>query len=246
MANKRYTEYNAKIENPADAIRFVSSNIILAPFRLVNEYTKKIIFINRDLARKHLAYSVILNAFLIVSEIINIFIKRETIILVETNVIPGVISLVIIIVLYIVSGRLRTFDLVENPNPGTYTESVDKEEEEDLDLGFSEDVTEDIKFDDVSELDEWSKEQEEIENLDTVQDYGPTQAGLISNKLLDEIENSSNIPDGLFGSVSPEVKKELEDSVTVDTYNMEGVDTPIFAEEETLSRLGDLLAQGGY
>lgn len=48
----RYTEYDYKTETPFDTIRLMSSSIFLAPFRLVNEISKKILYLPKDLVEK--------------------------------------------------------------------------------------------------------------------------------------------------------------------------------------------------
>lgn len=91
----RYTEHDFTIDHIFDFIRIAFSSVFLAPFRLVNEYSKKVLFIDKEHIQKHLFVALGINILLIIFEIIGILKAREFIIL--TSNIPGLLFSFILI-----------------------------------------------------------------------------------------------------------------------------------------------------
>ena len=233
---KRYTEYSGKIENPADAIRLVSVGILLAPFRLVNEYTKKIMFIDRAAAKTQLLFAMGLNALLVIAEIVYVFIRRKTIVILETNIVPGIVSLVIIFVFYMALCRLKSFDLQEvSEDPNPYVE---------------EDPNPDIELENMEESEDTQIESEpepnpvSFEDLYEKSDFG--EPGVLSDEMLDFSESMYNLKEELMKS-SGEIKQVLDDSVENNYFDLDcngWNDMP--NGDEMLESMADILEGGNF
>lgn len=95
----RYTESDFTIDHIFDFIRLVFSSIFLAPFRFCNEYSKKLLFIDKERIKQHIVLALGLNVLLGVSEIIRI-VRTRTFIVLQSNIPALLISMVLIGGLY--------------------------------------------------------------------------------------------------------------------------------------------------
>lgn len=99
----RYTEkkYDFYFDNFFDIIRVVFLFLFLSPFRLINEISKKVIYLGKELIEKILIGSIVMCSFLIVvSLIIQLFRNKLSILKGPIPIISGLICLLLLGVLY--------------------------------------------------------------------------------------------------------------------------------------------------
>lgn len=108
----RYTETSHKIENPADLIRVVSSCIVLSMFRMVNEYSKRVMFLGQDKLKIQFSVALGINGLLLVGEFISKFVIGDRVIVImESHFIPLIISFVLISLILLVVIKNPDFDI---------------------------------------------------------------------------------------------------------------------------------------
>ena len=108
----RYTETSHKIENPADLIRVVSSCIVLSMFRMVNEYSKRVMFLGQDKLKIQFSVALGINGLLLVGEFISKFVIGDCVIVImESHFIPLIISFVLISLILLVVIKNPDFDI---------------------------------------------------------------------------------------------------------------------------------------
>ena len=114
----RYTETSHKIENPADLIRVVSSCIVLSLFRMVNEYSKRVMFLGQDKLKVQFSVALGINGLLLVGEFISKFIIGDRVIVImESHFIPLIISFILISLILLVVIKNPNFDIQISANP---------------------------------------------------------------------------------------------------------------------------------
>ncbi len=114
----RYTETSHKIENPADLIRVVSSCIVLSLFRMVNEYSKRVMFLGQDKLKVQFSVALGINGLLLVGEFINKFVIRDRVIVImESHFIPLIISFILISLILLVVIKNPNFDIQISAKP---------------------------------------------------------------------------------------------------------------------------------
>lgn len=108
----RYTETSHKIENPADLIRVVSSCIVLSLFRMVNEYSKRVMFLGQDKLKIQFSVALGINGLLLVGEFISKFVIGDRVIVImESHFIPLIISFILISLMLLVVIKNPNFDI---------------------------------------------------------------------------------------------------------------------------------------
>lgn len=108
----RYTETSHKIENPADLIRVVSSCIVLSLFRMVNEYSKRVMFLGQDKLKIQFSVALGINGLLLVGEFISKFVIGDRVIVImESHFIPLIISFILISLILLVVIKNPNFDI---------------------------------------------------------------------------------------------------------------------------------------
>lgn len=114
----RYTETSHKIENPADLIRVVSSCIVLSLFRMVNEYSKRVMFLGQDKLKIQFSVALGINGLLLVGEFISKFVIGDRVIVImESHFIPLIISFILISLILLVVIRNPNFDIQVSAKP---------------------------------------------------------------------------------------------------------------------------------
>ena len=114
----RYTETSHKIENPADLIRVVSSCIVLSLFRMVNEYSKRVMFLGQDKLKVQFSVALGINGLLLVGEFISKFIIGDRVIVImESHFIPLIISFILISLILLVVIKNPNFDIQISAKP---------------------------------------------------------------------------------------------------------------------------------
>lgn len=114
----RYTETSHKIENPADLIRVVSSCIVLSLFRMVNEYSKRVMFLGQDKLKVQFSVALGINGLLLVGEFINKFVIGDRVIVImESHFIPLIISFILISLILLVVIKNPNFDIQISAKP---------------------------------------------------------------------------------------------------------------------------------
>lgn len=114
----RYTETSHKIENPADLIRVVSSCIVLSLFRMVNEYSKRVMFLGQDKLKVQFSVALGINGLLLVGEFIsNFVIGDRVIVIMESHFIPLIISFILISLILLVVIKNPNFDIQISAKP---------------------------------------------------------------------------------------------------------------------------------
>lgn len=114
----RYTETSHKIENPADLIRVVSSCIVLSLFRMVNEYSKRVMFLGQDKLKVQFSVALGINGLLLVGEFISKFIIGDhVIVIMESHFIPLIISFILISLILLVVIKNPNFDIQISAKP---------------------------------------------------------------------------------------------------------------------------------
>lgn len=114
----RYTETSHKIENPADLIRVVSSCIVLSLFRMVNEYSKRVMFLGQDKLKVQFSVALGINGLLLVGEFISKFVIGDRVIVImESHFIPLIISFILISLILLVVIKNPNFDIQISAKP---------------------------------------------------------------------------------------------------------------------------------
>lgn len=114
----RYTETSHKIENPADLIRVVSSCIVLSLFRMVNEYSKRVMFLGQDKLKIQFSVALGINGLLLVGEFISKFVIGDRVIVImESHFIPLIISFILISLILLVVIKNPNFDIQISAKP---------------------------------------------------------------------------------------------------------------------------------
>lgn len=108
----RYTENSHDIKNPADLIRVVSSCIILSLFRMVNEYSKRVMFLGHQKLKTHFSIALGINGLMLIGEFVYRFvIGNRVVIILETHFIPLVISFIFIAIILLIICKNPGFDV---------------------------------------------------------------------------------------------------------------------------------------
>lgn len=109
----RYTENEFKIDHIFDFIRIFFSSIFLAPYRLLNEYSKKILLLDKRIIKYNMLVAIGFNILFLAREIYKIF-TNPLLQISDSYLIDICISLVIIMVVYYVTSIFDKPVLTEN------------------------------------------------------------------------------------------------------------------------------------
>lgn len=109
----RYTENEFKIDHIFDFIRIFFSSIFLAPYRLLNEYSKKILLLDKRIIKYNMLVAIGFNILFLARELYKIF-TNPLLQISDSYLIDICISLVIIMVVYYVTSIFDKPVLTEN------------------------------------------------------------------------------------------------------------------------------------
>lgn len=95
----RYTEHEFKIDHVFDFIRVFFSSIFLAPYRLLNEYSRKILLLDKKIIKHNMLCAIGFNLLFLAREVYKIF-TCPYLQISDTYLVEMCISLVVIMVVF--------------------------------------------------------------------------------------------------------------------------------------------------
>lgn len=214
----RYTESDFTIDHVFDFIRLVFSSIFLAPFRFCNEYSKKLLFLDKECIRKHVLLALALVLFLAVTEGIGIIRANEFVILASN--IPA------LLLAFIIIGALYYLVMIYDQPKVTYgvkPEKPKKEKQKRKPIKFD---AEDLIEDNEEELERLAKEKE-VETSDI--SNGIDLSGIKFNMpekekvevTLDALNNQPKLDYNFYAQTPKEAVDELQQAYKEDAWGME-------------------------
>lgn len=245
----RYTEYEFKVDHFFDILRIICCSLFRAPIQLVNEISKKIVYIEKKILRKVCFGSLVVNLILIVVNLgYNLFHLHRL------NFTKGRLPLASLLIglgfsalLLLLVDRIKEPKFIEgsrrnkpqNLNTENETETVEEMYQEDSlqdlakiygsDTTYKNDNTEDLLT-----LDDLENEQvKQTENEDTlsVDDFQFLSkiSSIHDEENLKEMLN--NVPDILSEAQSNEINSNIDKAVSEDKYKIASF-VDVFSEDD--------------
>ena len=242
----RYTEYEFKLDHVFDFIRLIFSSIFLSPFRLINEITKKIIYLPKELVVKIVKIAFVVDIVVFAGCIVDMVLDGKF------NFIHGKLPLLSCIVALVLIGAVYyVVEIHQQPElvAGKKKKVVIQEKEVPKDLTLEdEDLIHDSLTDEALSIleDKPIEKEEPIEKVEpvkeevkeTVEDIGdkPIREATVSQgqQIIDNIDESlgnnySEIADILSSNSNyreDELKAISEDydkSISLDEFDMQSI-----------------------
>ena len=238
----RYTESDFTIDHIFDFIRLVFSSVFLAPFRFCNEYSKKLLFIDKEHIRHHVLLALGLNLVLGVFEIIRILRTRAFIVL-ASNVPALLISFIVIVGLYSLVMSYDQPKVSYGKKPRPIKSSRKKEVKFDA---------EDLISDNEEAIQEIAKEEEMVNVSDST--AGLNLAGLKMNSpekekvelSLDLSQYNTELDYSLMPETPQDLIDEMEKAYEEDTWGIkalwDSLDDDVDAVEDMSIKLENMVA----
>lgn len=186
----RYSEkkYDFQIENPAQLIVMIAYTVVSAPFRLLSEIAKKVVFLG-DSTKKFFMFSLFLNMLIIVITVLkDLFIDKRI------NLLTGRLSVGSLIVSVVIS--LALFILFMQ-----FKEDVSVDDE------YEEVCTKTSPKENIAESDEMISLLDELDKIDSQEENSTL------TEMLSSMDDSSSIGDRELDVVMDNLPKEKVDPI---------------------------------